>query len=117
MNQLYPLAKMSEEFLLIHPDDKVFLADIDILPLMRGVVVDLAGENISESIFVDRHFKLNPWEIISSEKEREEIISKVHKKFSKKDIDTHMVFPLDLYKIRSMNETLEGLGENNNENE
>ncbi len=81
---------------------------------------------MKKSIIQKDHYSINPETgrmsitVIFGEQVAQILADKilsVYKSFPKKDIDTHMVFPLDLYKIRSMNETLEGLGENNNENE
>lgn len=93
MNDIYPIAKLGGEFLVISRGDLKYIGTEKSMEV-KCVKVDLKNGHIDEPIEIEVHLKFNPWEEIINEDERNIIISKIANKFTETQINEKISEPL-----------------------
>lgn len=92
MNEIYPVAKLGNEVLIVNKSDLSFLGKERALEV-KCVKVDLKHKAISQIIELEKHLKFNPWEEITDE-ERNAILQELGAKFSDEEILEKIMEPL-----------------------
>lgn len=92
MNEIYPVAKLGDQILIINKDDLPYIGKERALEV-ECVKVDLKRGVIDPIIELEKHLKFNPWEEINDE-ERNIILQILNTKFSDKDILEKIIEPL-----------------------
>jgi|SRR3989344_2394655 len=93
MNEIYLIAKLDDEVLIINKNDIPYIGKERALDV-KCVKVDLKHGEIDPIIELEKHLKFNPWEEITSEDERNIILNILNTKFSNADILEKIIKPL-----------------------
>lgn len=94
MENIYPVAKLGDQILLIHKSDVPFVGKERALEVMC-VKVDLRNQLIDEPTELEKHLKFNPWEEIMDENDRGTVLKILNTKFSDQDIQEKIVKVLE----------------------
>ncbi|KKR10116.1 MAG: hypothetical protein UT37_C0005G0010 [Parcubacteria group bacterium GW2011_GWA2_39_18] len=100
MNEIYPVAKLGYQILIINKDDLLFVGKEMALEV-KCIKVDLRHKVIDPPIELEKHLKFNPWEEIT-DKEREVILQELGSKFSDEEILGKIMEPLVKSLIKSL---------------
>ncbi len=92
MNEIYPIAKLSQQILLINKDDIPYIGKERALEV-KCIRIDFDQKSIDTPIELEKHLKFNPWEEIN-EIERQEFLQKLGEMFSDEDILEKIIKPL-----------------------
>ena len=92
MNEIYPVAKLPRQILLINKDDLPYIGKERALEV-KCIMIDFDHKSIDAPIELEKHLKFNPWEEIS-EAERREFLQKLGAIFSDEDILEKIIKPL-----------------------
>lgn len=92
MNEIYPVAKLGYQILIINKDDLPFVGKEKALEV-KCIKVDLKHGVIEPIIELEKHLKFNPWEEVS-EDERDTILQNLSVKFSDQEILEKIMEPL-----------------------
>mgnify|MGYP001568708337 CR=1 FL=1 len=92
MNEIYPVAKLGYQVLIINKDDLPFIGKERALEV-KCIKVDLRHKVIDPIIELEKHLKFNPWEEITNE-ERNTILQELGSKFSDEEILEKIMEPL-----------------------
>ena len=92
MNEIYPVAKLGYQILIINKDDLPFVGKERALEV-KCIKVDLKHGVIDPLIELEKHLKFNPWEEIT-DKGREVILQELGSKFSDEEILEKIMEPL-----------------------
>lgn len=92
MNEIYPIAKLGNQVLIINEDDLPYVGKERAIEV-KCVMVDLEKGEADEILELEKHLKFNPWEEIT-ENERDEIFQALNVKFSDSDILKKIMEPL-----------------------
>ncbi len=92
MNELYPVAKLGDEVLVINKDD-IPLIGKENAEDVKCVSVDLKHKRIDPLAALENHLKFNPWEE-TSEEERSAILQSLATIFPNQDILEKIIKPL-----------------------
>ena len=98
MNELYPLARLGQQALLIHSSDLPHVGNERSLEV-KTVKVDLVHHSIEPIWDLEKHLKFNPWEETTAV-ERLLILQSLAKEFSEREILEQIVVPLVLHAIK-----------------
>jgi len=99
MNEIYPVAKLGYQILIINKDDLPFVGKERALEV-KCIKVDLKHGVIDPLIELEKHLKFNPWEEIP-DKEREMTLQELGSKFSDEEILGKIMEPLTGSLIKS----------------
>ena len=89
MNEIYPIAKLGDEILIINKEDLEFVGKEKALEV-KCVKVDLDGGIIVELLELEDYLKFSPWEEVEEE-ERESILNKITDKFPESELTEKIV--------------------------
>ncbi len=92
MSDVYPVAKLGKEVLLVNKGDVSLIGTEDALNVL-SVDVDLQFKRIEEPIELEKHLKFNPWEDVTDE-ERDSIIEAIRVTFTSEEINEKIIEPL-----------------------
>lgn len=92
MNEIYPVAKLGSQVLIVNKDDLLFIGKERALEV-KCIKVDLKHGVIDSIIELEKHLKFNPWKEIG-EDERETILKELGAKFSDQEILEKIMEPL-----------------------
>ena len=92
MNEIYPVAKLGYQILIINKDDLPFVGKERALEV-KCIKVDLKHGVIDPLIELEKHLKFNPWEEVT-DKERDIILQELGSKFSDEEILEKIMEPL-----------------------
>ena len=92
MNEIYPVAKLGYQILIINKNDLFFVGKERALEV-KCIKVDLKHKAIDPLIELEKHLKFNPWEEIP-DKEREMTLQELGSKFSDEEILEKIMEPL-----------------------
>lgn len=92
MNEIYPIAKLGDQILIVNKDDLPYIGKERALEV-KCVKVDLRHKTIDPIIELEKHLKFNLWEEVS-ENEGETILQILNAKFSDQDILEKIMEPL-----------------------
>lgn len=99
MNEIYPIAKLGNQVLIVNKEDLPFIGRERALEV-KCIKVDLKHMVIDPIIELEKHLKFNPWEEIS-ENERETVLKELGAKFSDQEILGKIMEPLTESLIKS----------------
>ncbi len=92
MNEIYPVARLGSQILIINSDDLPYIGKERSLEV-KCVEVDMRRMAIDEVIELERLLKFNPWEEMG-EDERDVVLRELADRFSDEDILKRIVEPL-----------------------
>lgn len=92
MNEIYTVAKLGDQILLVNKNDLSYIGKERALEV-KCIKVDLHHRTIEPIIELERHLKFNPWEEISEE-HRDAILQNIITKFSEREVLEKIVKPL-----------------------
>ena len=92
MNEIYPIAKLGDQILIVNRDDLVYIGKKRAFEV-KCIKVDLKHGAIDPIIELEKHLKFNPWEEVS-ENERDAILQNLSAKFSDQEILEKIMEPL-----------------------
>ena len=92
MNEIYPVAKLGRQVLIVNKDDLPFIGKEKALEV-QCIKVDLEHKVVDSIIELEKHLKFNPWEEIL-DRERETILQELGSKFSDEEILEKIMEPL-----------------------
>jgi len=92
MNEIYPIAKLGEQILIVNKDDLPFIGKERALEV-KCIRVDLKHRKIDPIIELEKHLKFNPWEELN-ENERNKASQELGEKFSDQEILEKIIGPL-----------------------
>jgi len=92
MNEIYPVAKLGDQILIINKDDLAYVGKERAFEV-KCIKVDLKHGEIDPIIELEKHLKFNPWEEVSNS-ERDVFLQKLGDKFSDQDILEKIIEPL-----------------------
>lgn len=92
MNEIYPIAKLGDQILIVNKDDLPYIGKERALEV-KCVKVDLRHKTIDPIIELEKHLKFNPWEEVG-EDERDTILQNLSAKFLDQDILEKIMEPL-----------------------
>ena len=92
MNEIYPVAKLGYQVLIINKDDLPFIGKERAIEV-KCIKVDLRHKAVDPIIELEKHLKFNPWEEITDE-ERSRILQELGSKFSDEEILEKIMEPL-----------------------
>jgi len=92
MNEIYPVAKLGYQVLIINKDDLAFIGKERALEV-KCIKVDIKHKVIDPIIELEKHLKFNPWEELNDE-ERNAILQELGSKFSDEEILEKIMEPL-----------------------
>ncbi len=92
MNELYPVAKLGDEVLVVNKEDLLYIgkeraADV------KCVNVDLKHKAVSSITELEKHLKFNPWEE-TNEEQRTAILQSLASTFSDQELLEKIIEPL-----------------------
>ena len=99
MNEIYPIAKLGNQILIVNKDDLPFIGKERALEV-KCIKVDLKHKAIDPLIELEKHLKFNPWEEITDQ-ERDIILQELSSKFSDEEILEKIMEPLTESLIKS----------------
>lgn len=92
MNEIYPIAKLGSQILIVNKDDLPFIGKERALEV-KCIKVNLKHRVVDPIIELEKHLKFNPWEEIS-ENEKEVVLKELGAKFSDQEILEKIMEPL-----------------------
>jgi|SRR3989339_546401 len=92
MNEIYPIAKLGDQVLIVNKEDLPYIGKERALEV-KCMRVDFRHKSIDAAIELEKHLKFNPWEELSEE-ERKIVLQNLNTKFSDKDILEKIMKPL-----------------------
>lgn len=92
MNEIYPVAKLGNQILIINKDDLPFIGKERAFEV-KCIKVDLKHRMIDPIVELEKHLKFNPWEEIS-DNERESVLKELGAIFSDQEILEKIMEPL-----------------------
>lgn len=92
MNELYPVAKLGDEVLVINKDDIPYVGKERAVDV-KCVNVDLKHKEIDAITELEKHLKFNPWEE-TDEEQRNAILQSLASTFSDQEILEKIIEPL-----------------------
>ncbi|MDO8499988.1 MAG: hypothetical protein Q7S66_05050 [bacterium] len=92
MNEIYPVAKLGDQILIVNKDDLPYIGKERALEV-KCIKIDLGHRTIDPIIELEKHLKFNPWEELS-EDERNTILQNLSAKFSDQEILEKIMEPL-----------------------
>ncbi|MDP3725558.1 MAG: hypothetical protein Q8R20_03775 [Nanoarchaeota archaeon] len=92
MNEIYPIAKLGDQILIVNKDDVPYIGKERALEV-KCIKVDLKHRVIDPLIELEKHLKFNPWEEIT-DKERDIMLQELGSKFSDEEILGKIMEPL-----------------------
>jgi hypothetical protein len=102
MNEIYPIAKLGDNVLIINKDDLLYIGKERAFEV-KCIKVDLNHKTIDSIIELEKHLKFNPWEEIVTEEERIVILQNLNTKFSDNDILAKIIEPLAENLVKTVN--------------
>src|SRR3989344_9662446 len=99
MNEIYPVAKLGYQILIINKDDLPFIGKERALEV-KCIKVDLKHKVIDPLIELEKHLKFNPWEELS-DNERNSALQELGDKFSDQEILEKIMEPLTKSLVKS----------------
>lgn len=93
MNEIYIIAKLGDEILIINKNDMPYIGKERALEVM-SINIDLRNKKIEQVLELEKHLKFNPWEETVDENERNMFLQILNTKFSDNDILTKIITPL-----------------------
>lgn len=99
MENLYVVARIDDELLIINKSDLPYIGKKRALEVMC-IKIDLKTKVIDSLLELEKHLKFSPWEEIMEGEEREILVKQINNKFSDKDIQEKIVKPLEERKIK-----------------
>ncbi|HBC45169.1 MAG: hypothetical protein UX08_C0003G0049 [Candidatus Collierbacteria bacterium GW2011_GWB1_45_35] len=92
MNELYPVAKLGDEVLVVNKDDIPFIGKERAIDV-KCINVDLKHKEIDPITELEKHLKFNPWEE-TDEEQRTSILQSLASTFSDQEILEKIIEPL-----------------------
>jgi len=92
MNEIYPIAKLGDQILIVNNDDLSYIGKERAMEV-KCIKLDLKKGVIDPIIELEKHLKFNPWEEVG-EDERDAILQNISVKFSDQDILEKIIEPL-----------------------
>lgn len=92
MNELYPVAKLGNEVLVMNKDDIPYIGRERALDVMC-INVNLKYKKIHPITELEKHLKFNPWEE-TDEEQRNAILQSLATAFSNQEIEQKIIDPL-----------------------
>lgn len=92
MNELYPIAKLGDEVLVINKDDIPYVGKERAMDV-KCISVDLKQKEIDAITELEKHLKFNPWEE-TDESQRNDILQSLALTFSDQELLEKIIEPL-----------------------
>ena len=92
MNEIYPIAKLGRQILIVNKDDLLFVGKERALEV-KCIQVDLKRKTINPIIELEKHLKFNPWEELN-DRERNNALQELGERFSDQEILEKIIEPL-----------------------
>lgn len=99
MNEIYPIAKLGSQILIVNKKDLPFIGKERAIEV-KCVRVNLENAIIDEMLELEKHLKFNPWEEITSDEDRAVIVKILNTKFSDQNIEEKIIKVLEENKVR-----------------
>lgn len=103
MNEIYPIAKLGNQVLIINKRDLPYVGKERAIEV-KCVRVDLEKGEIDDVLELEKHLKFNPWEEVT-ENERDGILRILSTKFSDLDILKKIIEPLIKHLVEGHSES------------
>ena len=92
MNEIYPVAKLGNQILIVNMDDLPYIGKEKALEV-KCIRIDLKHKTIDPIIELEKHLKFNPWEE-TSEEERDVFLQNLSTNFSDQEMLGKIIEPL-----------------------